>query len=515
MPSSERLHLTLLLVFLCFLLSSPSLFAQDGGQIAQINSGGQSVSCVLGQNSMLDPNGNCSIATTIDGTFSGNGTSELAEFEPLAIGSELIVPWTEFKGLDLENSGDTYNGGPCNGGDLVADGMSTGSFAYYTIFENLGYQYIAFRVRAAQNENSDHGFNILLSNDGLLGGMGASADTNYVFGNAGFEREIRFKAPGSSDPSLGIYNVDGIQSVDDTHTPIDFFPGNWQIAYSEYNSANCSGSYQATFYTIFLPIAALDIPNGMSLNEVAFTVSTAVDGKSFFSAGISDIGGLIGFGLTNPCNCNVIPGNCTETYTDCMLNCLSTKISLNSNLPVEWQAINAEVQSESIMITWDVNKEENNDYFTIERQVAEGAFEELGRIQGRGTADSPMQYRFTDPFLIHDQLYYRVRQTDFDGGFSYSPIVNVKPNNGQELGTLINQVGSQSLTLQWFSPERLDGFVSVLDLSGREYQRQAVTFYAGQTNLPLQYSQLPAGIYILQVLDPVGYPIFAKKFIWQ
>ncbi|MEM6344965.1 MAG: T9SS type A sorting domain-containing protein [Bacteroidota bacterium] len=515
MPSSERLHLTLLLVLLCLLLSTPSLFAQDGGQITQINSSGQTVSCVIGQNSMLDPDGNCSIAATLDGTFTGNGTSELSEFEALASGSDLILGWTEFKGLDLETSGDTYSGGPCNGGDLVADGMSSGSFAYYSIFEMTGNQYIAFRVRAAQNEGADHGFSILLSNDGLLGGMGASADTNYVFGNAGFEKEIRFKAPGSSNPSLAIYDVDGLHLVDETYAAETSFSSNWQIAYSEYNAANCSGTYQATFYTIYLPITALGISGGANLNDLSFIVSSTTDGKSFFSNAISDLGGLIGFGLTNPCNCSVIPGNCTETYADCMISCLATKVSINSNFPVEWQAISAEIQDESIMLRWEVSKEVNNDYFTVERQIGEGAFEEIGRIQGRGTADSPMEYRFTDPFLIHDQLYYRVKQSDFDGNFSFSPIVNVRPEKGQEIAQLINQPGIQSLGLQWFAPEQTAGFVSVLDVSGKEYQRVAITLQSGHNHIPLTYPNLPKGIYILQVLDPVGYPIFAKKFIWQ
>ncbi|MEL6650121.1 MAG: hypothetical protein AAFQ87_04865, partial [Bacteroidota bacterium] len=468
----------------------------------------------IGQNNMLDPDGDCSITSTSDGSFSGGGTTEISEFEQLASGNQLLIPWTEFRGLDLENSGDAFNGGPCNGSDLVSDGMSSGSFAYFTAFEDGGQQYLAVRIRSAQNQNSDHSFNLLLSTDGLLGGMGASADTNYLFGNAGFEKELRFKTEGNTNASLALYEVDGLHQVDENVLPTKTYDANWQIAFSTYNSANCSGSYQATFYTFYLPVTDLDIPSGMNLTAVQMVLTTAAEGASFFSNQLSDIGGLIGLGLTNPCNCEVIPINCTETYTDCMLKCLATDLNLNSSFPVEWQGITATVQNESVLLQWEVSREENNDYFTIERQIGEGAFEEIGRIDGRGTNDSPMTYRFHDPFLIHDQLYYRVRQTDFDGAFSFSPIVNVRPNNGQEEARLVHQPGSQALQLRWFTPEKMDGFVSILDVSGREYKREAIQLSAGQTVLDFQYPALPQGIYIFQVLDPVGFPIFAEKFIW-
>ena len=59
-----------------------------------------------------DTNGDGYITNTSNKQFSANGVSEISEFENLATGSSLIVPWTGINALEAEPSGDPGAAGP-------------------------------------------------------------------------------------------------------------------------------------------------------------------------------------------------------------------------------------------------------------------------------------------------------------------------------------------------------------------------------------------------------------------
>jgi len=73
-------------------------------------------------------------------------------------------------------------------------------------------------------------------------------------------------------------------------------------------------------------------------------------------------------------------------------------------------------------ISWATASEINNDYFTIERSSDAINFEEIGRIDGAGNSNINLNYSFTDVLSIPKIVYYRLKQTDFNGEFSYSEI---------------------------------------------------------------------------------------------
>ena len=180
------LNAQLVLVFL-----SSSLIGQTAGLIS--SQAGFGNSCSPGAATILDPNGDCSIATTLTGEFSGGIVPELSEFEELSSGPDIVVPWRGFPVGEGEPSGDPVNGGSCNNTDIVCDNMDPSSFSYYTIFNSAGVEYIAFRIRVADQNSGNFGFSVLLDTDGYVGQFGANPDPNYTCGNPGFEKESDFR----------------------------------------------------------------------------------------------------------------------------------------------------------------------------------------------------------------------------------------------------------------------------------------------------------------------------------
>jgi hypothetical protein len=100
-------------------------------------------------------------------------------------------------------------------------------------------------------------------------------------------------------------------------------------------------------------------------------------------------------------------------------------------LPVEFLYFNAKYNSviRSGDLTWATAKEWENDRFEIERAVNNvKEWENLGEISGAGFSDSPVAYEFKDHKLplAGGNIFYRLKQVDFDGDFTYSDTRAIK-----------------------------------------------------------------------------------------
>jgi hypothetical protein len=95
-------------------------------------------------------------------------------------------------------------------------------------------------------------------------------------------------------------------------------------------------------------------------------------------------------------------------------------------LPIELVSFNATpVSNKNIVINWKTASEINNDYFTIERSKNAIDWEKVDNVVGAGNSSSLLSYSITDTNPYNGVSYYRLRQIDFDGDFSYSKIKSV------------------------------------------------------------------------------------------
>ncbi|RPA66923.1 T9SS C-terminal target domain-containing protein [Cyclobacteriaceae bacterium YHN15] len=100
-------------------------------------------------------------------------------------------------------------------------------------------------------------------------------------------------------------------------------------------------------------------------------------------------------------------------------------------LPVEYLYFNPTLNRENrfVKLTWATAKEWENSHFEIERSVnGVNNWEKIGQKEGMGWSDMPVGYEFADEELplVGGNVYYRLKQVDFDASFSYSKVVSVK-----------------------------------------------------------------------------------------
>jgi len=96
-------------------------------------------------------------------------------------------------------------------------------------------------------------------------------------------------------------------------------------------------------------------------------------------------------------------------------------------LPIELLLFNIKVEYE-VMINWSTASETNNDYFTIEKSIDGSNFETIKTIQGAGNSNTIINYSEVDETPINGISYYRLKQTDYDGNFTYSKTISIENN---------------------------------------------------------------------------------------
>ncbi|MBX2958474.1 MAG: T9SS type A sorting domain-containing protein [Flavobacteriales bacterium] len=164
-------------------------------------------------------------------------------------------------------------------------------------------------------------------------------------------------------------------------------------------------------------------------------------------------------------------------------------VTLSSPLPIELLSFTGKSIGSSNLLEWETTTEINNDYFTLERSSNATHFSELGTMSGAGNSNTLLHYQFTDNAPLEGVNYYRLKQTDFDGRFSYSNIV-----------ALSNKTTAFSI---WNSAETLfikgDNENSTSSLKIYNLLGELVLEKYFQENITINTTDFSSGIYLVKI----------------
>lgn len=108
-------------------------------------------------------------------------------------------------------------------------------------------------------------------------------------------------------------------------------------------------------------------------------------------------------------------------------------ISCTPILPIELIDFAAVCEVDGVRVNWNTASELNNDMFTIERSLETRMWVPIGELPGAGNSQYMTHYEFRDATPPATVGYYRLRQTDFDGLSTYSPVVAVPACTAKEV----------------------------------------------------------------------------------
>lgn len=94
-------------------------------------------------------------------------------------------------------------------------------------------------------------------------------------------------------------------------------------------------------------------------------------------------------------------------------------------LPIELLEFKGNEQGDNNLLSWSTASERDNDYFVLEKSVDGINWIELSKIIGAGNSTQKQNYHDIDYSVDKIINYYRLRQVDFNGNFTYIDIISI------------------------------------------------------------------------------------------
>lgn len=170
-------------------------------------------------------------------------------------------------------------------------------------------------------------------------------------------------------------------------------------------------------------------------------------------------------------------------------------------LPVELVRFTARSSGAVVQLQWLTASEMQNDYFAVERSSDGHVFESIGKVAGNGTTAQGATYSFIDEQPLAHVSYYRLKQVDEDGSYSYSSVVAVTRAAITSIAKVYPTLTSDKLQVNVEQKGLLQQMV-VLDMMGKQFLRKPLDKNA--IHHQIDVSSLSEGSYVLVLLDEQG-----------
>lgn len=172
-------------------------------------------------------------------------------------------------------------------------------------------------------------------------------------------------------------------------------------------------------------------------------------------------------------------------------------------LPIELTLLYAVCnENNEVELRWQTASETHNDYFTILRSFDGIHFEELDIVWGAGTTTEFHNYEYIDKDDNDGIVYYKLRQTDYNGEYTESKIIAVQTcgPNAQF------RIAEDQIDIFFKHPEA-SNYVVITSITGQIfYSKSFKSVDAARIAAPQR-----KGIYIISVID--SQTITSEKFV--
>lgn len=174
-----------------------------------------------------------------------------------------------------------------------------------------------------------------------------------------------------------------------------------------------------------------------------------------------------------------------------------------STLPIELQDFNVSCREGNAEISWITASEINNDYFTIERSLDGETFQAIGTVKGAGTSTQFRHYSLIDNEFFSSPVYYRLKQTDYDGKYKYFNLIsfdNCRLISGLDVNLYPNPAMNE-INYQFELERAAHIGIELVDLLGKIVYTKQFNTEKGNQLLKIDLADFPNGMYIFKMND--------------
>ena len=178
-------------------------------------------------------------------------------------------------------------------------------------------------------------------------------------------------------------------------------------------------------------------------------------------------------------------------------------------LPIQLIYFRGIKQVEGILLEWKTASEQNNARFEIERSADGRNFNTIGSLPGSGTSSIEKIYNYKDISPLPGLNYYRLKQINTDGSHTYSSIIIIRFETGDNSFVIYPNPVTEKMTIEFAQNVSNKAQIEIYDASGRELFSQAITTSSRQINI--NTGSLVQGVYFIKVR--IDNKIYTNEFI--
>ena len=177
-------------------------------------------------------------------------------------------------------------------------------------------------------------------------------------------------------------------------------------------------------------------------------------------------------------------------------------VNLQNVLPVSWVDFTGHYQNGgTVALNWSATNELSNDHYDIERSIDGKNFTHVGTVDALRAANGKGVYNYIDVTAPEGKIYYRIKQLDVTGKYSFSKVIavesSIKTNSWHTF-----YAGGVVKVLAQTDMNRMN--VVLQDASGKVLARQNANNVTNGQVLQLATNTYSKGLYLITVSSDKG-----------
>lgn len=178
-------------------------------------------------------------------------------------------------------------------------------------------------------------------------------------------------------------------------------------------------------------------------------------------------------------------------------------------LPVDLTSFTGSCEKNQTVLEWVTSTEINNDFFTVEQSSDGIAYSEAAIVQGAGNSNVNNYYK-TELKSSEENTYFRLKQTDYDGQFSYTESIYVRCDEDIHVTDIYPNPATNEIFVKYNLKDNVAGYiVNVLGERVKNFNNNS-----DSDIMNISIVDLPVGIYnVVMVSEETGAFLSSTKFI--
>jgi len=173
-----------------------------------------------------------------------------------------------------------------------------------------------------------------------------------------------------------------------------------------------------------------------------------------------------------------------------------------SPLPIQLLSFTA-IYSQSqrvVYVNWSTVSEKNNKSFTVEKTVDGENWYVVTELAGTGNSNEVKNYSTIDNYPYDGVSYYKLKQTDDDGSFTYSPVlaINVQMKEQNDISIIPNPA-NKVITVSYISNVICNSTIKVFDNTGKLIDTIEQPTQSGKNSAEINVSDYNNGVYLISI----------------